>query len=143
MVGVKKLITIIALTFSIGAWSSNLLEGTAFINANTNESFKFLEGGNFSASLKAKFDSGDKHLAIEGYYSEWFSEKSKSEGKPINRLYVTIYFDSFTCNFQIEEKGDYYWFDVDERAKTVSNMCTDLLVKQIVPIDKEKHLKIN
>ena len=138
---IKKLITIIALTFSIGAWSSNLLEGTAFINKNTNESFKFLEGGNFSASLLAKFDSGDKHLAIEGYYDERFYEKSKDTFS--NRLYVTIYFDSFTCNFQIEEKGDYYWFDVNEREKTVSNMCTDLLVKQIVPIDKEKHLKID
>ena len=61
----------------------------------------------------------------------------------MNKLYVTIYFDSFRCNFQIEEKGDYYWFDVDEKYKTVSNMCTDLLVKQIVPIDKEKHLKID
>ena len=137
----KKLITIIALTFSIGAWSSNLLEGTAFINKNTTESFKFLEGGNFSATLKAKFDSGDKNMPIEGYYEESFYKKSKDTFS--NRLYVTIYFDSFTCNFQIEEKGDYYWFDVNEREKTVSNMCTDLLVKQIVPIDKEKHLKID
>ena len=130
----KKLITIIALTFSIGAWSSNLLEGTAFTNENTKESFKFLEGGNFSAYLKAKFDDGDKNVGINGYYQESYYQKT---------LYVTIYFNAFKCPFEIQKKGDYYWFEVKEELKTVSNMCTDLLVKQIVPIDKEKHLKID
>ncbi len=128
--------SLLALLMSMGAWSSNLLEGTAFINESTKESFKFLEDNNFIARL----EGFGRNETITGYYEERLIT-GKATGLDYDSIYLKIYFDSSTCIWYIERKGNFLWFDFFE--KTGTPLCSDLLVKQIVPIDREKHFKLN
>ena len=134
---IKKLILITGILFSTSLWadiySSNLLEQTLFENANTDEIFHFMKDGGFGAKLNATIDGEQKSIDIEGAYTERFFPGNNS------RLYVTVYWDAYSCDWEIQEKGKYYWFRLNKR--NVSNICSDLLVNQILPVDRKLKIK--
>jgi hypothetical protein len=138
----KKLILITGILLSTSLWankySTNLLTQTAFENANTDEIFHFKKDGAFEAKLNATIDGEKTPISIQGAYEAEFVPKSQYLP---NKLYVMVFWDSYTCKWDIQEKGNFYWFERIDMYSNVSNICSDLLVNQILPVDGKLKIK--
>lgn len=137
---IKKLILLTGVFLSTSLWankySTNLLTQTLFENANTGEIFHFMKDGDFGATLNATIDGETSPIRIIGAYEAEFVPKSQYLP---NKLYVKVFWDSYSCRWDIQEKGNYYWFELLDR--NVSNICSDLLVNQLLPVDGKLKIK--
>ena len=138
----KHLLLSLALILSANAWadrwSTSLLNNTAFENKNTDEIFFFAEDGAFEAKLNATIDGEKTPISIQGAYEAEFVPKSQYLP---NKLYVMVFWDSYTCKWDIQEKGNFYWFERIDLYSNVSNICSDLLVTQTLPVDGKLKIK--
>ena len=136
----KKLLLLISLLLATNAWGKVKFDlSDAVFTADHGEKLEFIDDSNFSGRLSSSLNTNE-YLDVKGYYETkllTFSGGTSATGN-IYKPFIQVYFRNTSCSWKMTKMGDYWWFE--KLSSNLSGFCGDMLMKQILPKDKSKHL---